>query len=68
MTILDEYRRVTQADTFANRAGRGTMSIVRELDDGIVEKSDRPDDVPLVAANSSSQTILRLLVLFHALM
>jgi hypothetical protein len=49
MSILDEYRRVTQADTFANRAGRGTMSLVRELDDGIVEKSDRPDDVPLVA-------------------
>jgi hypothetical protein len=49
MTTLAEYNRVATAESFASRASRGTMSLVRELDDGIVEKSDRPDDVPLVA-------------------
>jgi len=49
MPIHDQYQRVATADTFAHRAGRGTMSLVRELEDEIVEKSDRPDDVPLVA-------------------
>lgn len=49
MTLLEIYNRVAAAESFAARAGRGTMSLVRELDDGSVEKSDRPDDVPLVA-------------------
>ena len=49
MAVAATYRRVAAADSFATRAGRGTMSLVRELDDGGVEKSDRPDDLPLVA-------------------
>jgi len=43
------YHQVSQAGSFASRAGRGTMSLVRELDDGVVQKSDRRDEIPLVA-------------------
>ena len=46
---LEVYHLVSQAGSFASRAGRGTMSVVRELDDGVVEKSDRRDELPLVA-------------------
>jgi hypothetical protein len=46
---LQIYELVSQASSFASRAGRGTMSVVRELDDGVVEKSDRRDELPLVA-------------------
>lgn len=49
LTPLQLYHQVSQAGSFASRAGRGTMSLVRELDDGVVEKSDRRDELPLVA-------------------
>lgn len=46
---LEIYQQVSQAGSFASRASRGTMALVRELDDGRVEKSDRRDELPLVA-------------------
>ena len=46
---LEIYHQVSQAGSFASRASRGTMAVVRELDDGRVEKSDRRDELPLVA-------------------
>ena len=46
---LQIYELVSQAGSFASRAGQGTMALVRELDDGVVEKSDRRDELPLVA-------------------
>lgn len=49
LTPLQVYHQVSQAGSFASRAGQGTMSVVRELDDGMVEKSDRRDELPLVA-------------------
>ncbi|MCS5691286.1 hypothetical protein NZK33_04705 [Cyanobium sp. FGCU-6] len=49
LTPLQVYHQVSQAGSFASRADRGTMPLVRELVDGVVQKSDRRDEIPLVA-------------------
>lgn len=41
MTMLAVHQVVVTASSFSSPASRGTMSLVRERDDGDVAKSDR---------------------------